>query len=366
MKKYILSSLLLVLVVLLCAGCGKERKTSSTEIVNQQDIPIDNVSVDSETGPGSMGLEMDEDGFYVIKDYVKTTEMTVNVRITPSTDAPIYKMLEEGTVLERSGYNDEWSRVVLEDTNFYVYSDYVEETTPPDWADIDVPEDVEDVPTVKNIIIDPANQASDNIAKEQVGPGSEITKQAATTGSVGAAYGTKEYELNLLYAQLLKAELESRGYTVTLTRDSNNVDLTNKERAEMANNSGATVLIRLQMNFSANDDMVGVMALTMSDNSMYNSYLYEQSNELATRILQGITEDISTTNHGIYQSEDMTLINWSKIPVAVISLGFLSNEAEEANLVSSGYQATMIQGIADGIDYYFGVGMETEPDTDAE
>lgn len=361
MKRYILASFLFVLMLLTCAGCGKNNNTNSTEVVGQQDVAVDNINIDSETGPGSMGLEKDEDGFYVVKDYVKTTEMTVNVRITPSTDAPIFRMLEEGTVLERSGYNDEWSRVVLENTNFYVYSDYVEETTPPDWADVDIPAE-DETPTVKNIIIDPANQSSDNIAREQVGPGSEITKQAATTGSVGTAYGTKEYDLNLLYAQLLKSELESRGYVVTLTRDTSNVDITNKERAQMANDSGATVLIRIQMNYSANDDMVGVMALTMSDNSPYNAYLYQQSNKLATRILQGITEDIQTTNHGIYESEDMTLINWSKIPVAVISLGFLSNDTEEANLVSGAYQQTMVNGIADGIDYYFGttVGEDAE------
>lgn len=364
MKKHIITGLILILAVFLCTGCKSEDKKKSTEIIEQNDIPIDNVSVDSETGPGSMGLEMDEDGFYIIKDYVKTTEMTVNVRTTPSTDAPIYKMLEEGTVLERSGYNNEWSRVVLDNTNFYVYSDYVAETTPPDWAGEDVTQTEETLPTVKSIIIDPANQSSDNIAKEQVGPGSEITKQAATTGSVGAGYGTKEYELNLIYAQLLKTELEARGYNVTLTRDSNNVDLTNKERAELANDSGATILIRLQMNYSANDDMVGVMALTMSENSQYNSYLYEQSNKLATRLLQGVTEEIDTTNHGIYESEDMTLINWSEIPVAVISLGFLSNDAEESNLVSEDYQASVIKGLADGVDYYFGISTETETETE--
>lgn len=351
MKKYIFLISICILSVFLCTGCKKEENKDTTEIVSQQNLPIENVSVDSETGPGTM-LEKDQEGFYIVKDYVKTTEMTVNVRVTPSKDADIYRLLEEGTILERNGYNDEWSRIVLDNTNFYVATAYVTESAPPEGVEIEG-EDIEAPPTVKSVIIDPANQASDNVAKEQVGPGSEITKQGASTGNVGVSYGTKEYELNLLYAKRLKAELESRGYDVMLTRDTNNVDITNKARAELANDSGATVLIRIQMNYSINDDMTGVMALTMSDNSAYNNYLYAASNELATRILQGITEDIETTNHGIYESEDMTLINWSKIPVAVISLGFLSNSAEEANLVSEGYQATMIQAIADGIDYYF-------------
>lgn len=355
MKKYICTFSILLLCILTFTGCGKKQEDKTTELVDQEHPPVENTSVDSETN-SEPEVSMDESGFYPVKDYVITTEMTVNVRVNPSTDAPIYKLLEEGTVLKRNGYNDQWSRVVLDNTDFYVATAYIEETEPPEGAEPETDEtseNGEEKTVVKKIVIDPANQADDNVAKEQIGPDSEETKNGASTGSVGAGYGTKEYEINLVYATLLKTELESRGYEVILTRDTNNVDMTNKERAIFANESGAGILIRIQMNYSINDDMTGVMALTMSNNSIYNSQLYGESNALATRILQGITEDIETTNHGIYESEDMTLINWSEIPVAVIGIGFLSNSTEEENLLSEGYQSTMVKAIADGIDYYF-------------
>jgi N-acetylmuramoyl-L-alanine amidase len=91
----------------------------------------------------------------------------------------------------------------------------------------------------------------------------------------------------------------------------------------------------------------------MTEESPYNSELYEESQKLATRILQGLTESTGATNHGIYESDDMTAVNWSDIPIAVIDLGYLSNEEEEAKLLDEEYQSSVIAGLADGIDLYY-------------
>ncbi|MBO5424853.1 MAG: N-acetylmuramoyl-L-alanine amidase [Lachnospiraceae bacterium] len=359
--KRILIYALFVILLLFCVGCGKkDNKTAVTDETSEsvrQDVHIDNMQVDSETNE-SPDITVDEAGFTVTDDYVKTSGMTVNVRVSPSTDATIYQMLEDGVVLKRTGYNDQWTRVKIDGTDFYIHSDYVVETEPPEEPIVDEKIDIaspSDAASekVKRVVIDPGNQANPNAAQEQIGPGSEETKQGISSGKVGVAYGTKEYELNLVYANLLKAELEKRGYEVILTRDSNNVDLTNKQRAEFANQSGATVFIRIQMNYSSNDDLTGVMALCMSEASQYNAELYTESYALSTRLLQGITESTNAINHGIYETNEMTCINWSEIPVAVIKLGFLSNAGEEANLVSDEYKNKLVQGIANGIDYYF-------------
>ena len=159
--------------------------------------------------------------------------------------------------------------------------------------------------------------------------------------------------MNLSYAKALKAELESRGYVVTLTREDNDVDISNQSRAKFANSSGATTFIRIQMNYSANKELSGVMAVTMTSDSPYNSELYSDSNALATRILQGVTDKTEAINHGIYETNEMTAINWSNIPVVVINLGYLSNEQDETNLLDENYFNDMVLGIADGIDYFY-------------
>ncbi|MBR1815293.1 MAG: N-acetylmuramoyl-L-alanine amidase [Lachnospiraceae bacterium] len=353
MKKIICMSVCLVLVCAL-AACGSDRDgtTTGTETTTGIEIQI-TTATDNEPA-----LTMDGEGFYVTDDYVATVGDTINVRVSPSTDAKIYSLLGGGEVLKRTGYNDEWTRVILDNTNFYIHSDLVEITDAPPES-VAVPEDVatdsdaEKVMLDKIIVIDPGNQANPNMSQEAIAPGSDVTKQCATSGNVGATLGTKESELNLMYAKALKAELEKRGYQVALTRDTNDVDMSNQSRAAFANSSGATTFIRIQMNYSTNKELSGVMAVTMTSNSPYNSELYADSSTLATRILQGITAKTEAVNHGIYETTDMTAINWSNIPVVVINLGYLSNEQDETNLLDENYFNDMVLGIADGIDYFY-------------
>lgn len=348
-----LMSLFAVCIITAC-GSDKDTVTTKTEITTENT----NIQIASATDT-TPNLTMDGEGFYVTDDYVKTVGDTINVRVSPSTDANIYSLLGGGEVLKRTGYNDEWTRVILDNTNFYIHSDLVEITEAPPEAVAEENEetatdtDAEKVVLDKIIVIDPGNQANPNMSQEAIAPDSDVTKQCATSGNVGATYGIKEYELNLSYAKALKAELEKRGYQVTLTRDENEVDMSNQSRALFANSSGATTFIRIQMNYSANKELSGVMAVTMTGDSPYNSNLYADSNALATRILQGITDKTEAINHGIYETTEMTAVNWSNIPVVVINLGYLSNEQDETNLLDENYANDMVLGIADGIDYFY-------------
>ena len=43
------------------------------------------------------------------------------------------------------------------------------------------------------------------------------------------------------------------------------------------------------------------------------------------------------------------------MPVTIIELGFMSNATDDTNMQDDGYQQKMINGIADGIDAYFGL-----------
>ena len=44
----------------------------------------------------------------------------------------------------------------------------------------------------------------------------------------------------------------------------------------------------------------------------------------------------------------------SQKPVALIKLGYLSNEEEESKLIDQDYQKEIVQGLADGLDAYYG------------
>ena len=354
MKKRLILGILTACTLILTACGNKDSKKDTTEATAEITAYQPSTYTDAST---SEELQRDESGFYVTDDYVITVGDTINVRVNPSTDAGIYALLGGGEVLKRTGYNEEWTRVIMDNTNFYIHSDLVEITEAPPEAVVEDTEETAsdtDAPKLEKIIvIDPGNQTNPNLSEEAIGPGSDETKQGVTSGSTGATLGTKEYELNLIYAEALKTELEKRDYQVILTRDANDVDLTNQARAQLANASGATTFIRIEMNFSANSELSGIMAMTMTSDSPYNAALHDDSYKLATRILQGATEKTGAINHGIYETNQLTAVNWSDIPVVVINLGYLSSSQDETNLLDENYQKDMVNGIADGIDYFY-------------
>ena len=58
-------------------------------------------------------------------------------------------------------------------------------------------------------------------------------------------------------------------------------------------------------------------------------------------------------NRGVTQTDEMTGINWSKIPVTIVEMGFMSNPDEDQKLSDRHYQTMLAEGIADGVDRYY-------------
>ena len=89
------------------------------------------------------------------------------------------------------------------------------------------------------IAIDAGHQARGNFAMEPVGPGSSTRKAKVAGGATGVASHVPEYKLTLAVSKKLQKELKARGYKVYMIRTKNNVNISNKKRAQLANKSGA-------------------------------------------------------------------------------------------------------------------------------
>ncbi len=205
----------------------------------------------------------------------------------------------------------------------------------------------------KIVCIDPGHQAKANTATEPIAPGSAITKAKVAAGTHGAWSGLTEAQLNLQVSLKLQSVLTARGYTVIMTRTSDDVNISNAERAQIANNAKADAFIRIHANGVNSSAVSGVLALAPSTANPYCAGIAPASQLLSSCIVNGQTAATGQKNKGVSQSDTMSGINWSQVPVSILELGFMTNPTEDLNMANGDYQTLMATGIANGIDQYF-------------
>lgn len=205
----------------------------------------------------------------------------------------------------------------------------------------------------KVIAIDPGHQAKGNYEKEPVGPGATEQKTKVSSGTQGAFTKVPEHVFNLELSLRLRDSLIAEGYEVVITRETAEVDISNVERAEIANEAKADIYIRIHADGSDSEAAKGISVLYPSEKNPYVAELSPDSKRLAQAVLDEMCEATGAKNRGIIKRDDLSGTNWAQMPVILIEAGFMTNEEEDKKLQAPEYQAKLVQGIVEGIEEYF-------------
>lgn len=356
-----------LLFICLLAGCADyksvpegDKQVETAEVIEDgedaeneksEDNPAPDDSGDEEV---YMQEKQDEISF---AEQVEVTADEVNIRDYPSTgtESSVISKAYKGDAYPLIGQNDEWYQIDYRGQDAFINREYAQiiraEVESGEEKEAEIAKDGQG--NGKCIVIDAGHQQKGNNEKEPVAPGADEMKAKVASGTRGSASGVYEYELTLEVSLKLEKELLERGYDVIMVRRENDVDISNSERARIANEAEADAFLRIHANGSENPSVQGMMTICPTADNPYCGGIYQSSKALSESILDAMTQETGAVREKVWETDTMSGINWSEVPVTIIEMGYMTNEEEDLAMQTEEYQWKIVHGIADGLDRYF-------------
>jgi len=205
-------------------------------------------------------------------------------------------------------------------------------------------------PRLEGIVIgiDPGHQAQANSDRETIAPGSKEKKAKVAAGTRGVRTGIAEYQTDLEISLKLREVLEELGCTVYMTRDTNDIDISNQERALMMNELNVDLVLRIHCDGSTDRSARGIGMFVRKTGEKQ-----KESKAAAEILLEAMCELTGARKRGVYLRDTYTMNNWSVVPCILVECGFMTNPDEDERLNDPAYQQLLAEGMAEGVCRYF-------------
>lgn len=197
------------------------------------------------------------------------------------------------------------------------------------------------------VLIDPAHQKVSDSSTEAVAPWDNTQKPKIQGGTRGTSSLIYEYELNLQIALKLRDLLVKNGATVVMTRTTSDVNLSNYQRAIIANEEKADIAFRIHHNGHDNPDVNGIEIYSRGTGDGTEGYKKRSEEEvkMAEELLECLILATGANKRFVAKSDAFTSINWTDAPCFIIELGYITNPIEEQRLISDAYRELICEGI---------------------
>lgn len=197
--------------------------------------------------------------------------------------------------------------------------------------------------------LNPGHQKTMIKKRYPMAPGSHSYGPGVKVGATGNYTHQTEYSVVLDVGLRLKRILEEHGAKVVITRTTNDVQLTNIDRAKMLNAAGVDVALQLHCNSCSNSSKTGQSGYIRTTGQWF-----AESKALARQITKHISKTTGFANRGINYYNDYMSLNWTTTPSVLLEMGYLSNSSDDHKLAKPDFREKLAQGIYEGLCAYFG------------
>jgi N-acetylmuramoyl-L-alanine amidase len=128
----------------------------------------------------------------------------------------------------------------------------------------------------------------------------------------------------------------------------------NVARARIANRARAALFLRIHADGSIDRGAAGTHTLYPALHAGWTDDVYAASRRAARLVQRQLVQALGFPDRGLQERSDFTGFNWSDVPVILVELGFMTNEAEDRLLATNVYRRRAAAGLCRGTLRFLG------------